>query len=92
VIEIDNLTRRFGDNAAVNKLTARLARGEIFGIVGPDGAGKSTLLRLIAAILVPTEGRVVIDGVDTRVRPYEIKERLAYMPQRFGLYEDLTVE
>jgi len=92
VIELYNLTKRFGENAAVNKLTVRLAQGEIFGIVGPDGAGKSTLLRLIAAILVPTDGLVTINGVDTRERPYEIKERLAYMPQRFGLYEDLTVE
>ncbi|TAL33615.1 MAG: ABC transporter ATP-binding protein [Spirochaetes bacterium] len=92
MIEIANLTKRFGPVTAVDGLTAKVERGEIFGIVGPDGAGKSTLLRLIAAILTPSGGSVAISGLDSRTHAHEIKEGLAYMPQRFGLYEDLTVE
>jgi len=92
VIRAENLTKRFGATTAVSRLSFDVHDGEIFGIVGPDGAGKSTLLRLIAGILVPGEGSVEIRGVNVQRNPYLIKENLAYMPQRFGLYEDLTVE
>lgn len=92
MIRAENLTKRFGATTAVSRLSFDVHDGEIFGIVGPDGAGKSTLLRLIAGILVPGEGSVEIRGVNVQRNPYLIKENLAYMPQRFGLYEDLTVE
>ncbi|OHD65115.1 MAG: hypothetical protein A2176_02445 [Spirochaetes bacterium RBG_13_51_14] len=77
---------------AVDSLDFTVNKGEIFGIVGPDGSGKSTLLRMISSILIPDRGSIAINGVDVQENPFLIKEKLAYMPQRFGLYEDLTVE
>lgn len=85
-------TRRFGETVAVDSLGFTVNRGEIFGIVGPDGSGKSTLLRMISSILKPDSGTITINNVNVQEHPRQIKERLAYMPQRFGLYEDLTVE
>jgi ABC-2 type transport system ATP-binding protein len=92
VINVVNLTKRFGDNEAVSALSFTINKGEIYGIVGPDGAGKSTLLRMMSTILEPDEGNVMINDVKIHEDPYAIKEKLAYMPQKFGLYEDLTVE
>ncbi len=92
MIRIHELSRRFGEINAVSALSFGVKKGEIFGIVGPDGAGKSTLLRLIAGILLPDGGEIAVAGKSVRENTFEIKERLAYMPQRFGLYEDLTVE
>jgi ABC-2 type transport system ATP-binding protein len=65
--------------------------GELFGIVGPDGAGKTTTLRMLAGVLRPTSGEVSVAGIDVRASPESVKPRIAYMSQRFGLYEDLTV-
>ncbi len=87
-----DLTKTFGDIRAVDSLNFTVNRGEIFGIVGPDGSGKSTLLRMISSILIPDSGSITINAVNVRENPFTIKENLAYMPQRFGLYEDLTVE
>jgi len=92
VIEVANISKRFGEIVAVDSLGFTVNRGEIFGIVGPDGSGKSTLLRMISSILVPDRGSITIGGMDVQKNPIAVKERLAYMPQRFGLYEDLTVE
>jgi len=92
VIQVKNLIKRFGDITAVDDLSFEVNKGEIFGIVGPDGAGKSTLLRMMSGILLPNGGAVEINGVNIQKNLYKIKENLAYMPQRFGLYEDLTVE
>ncbi len=92
MIEVRNIRKRFGGVEAVSSLSFAVKGGEIFGIVGPDGAGKSTLLRLMAGILLPDDGGIEIAGVNVRRNPFIIKENLAYMPQRFGLYEDLTVE
>jgi len=92
VIAVRSLTKTFGDLRAVSSLDFDVRRGEIFGIVGPDGAGKSTILRMLSTILVPEEGNIVIDGMDIFRNQNTVKEIIAYMPQRFGLYEDLTVE
>jgi len=92
VITVRNLTRRFSGITAVDDLSFEVRKGEIFGIVGPDGAGKSTLLRMMSGILRPDNGAVEINGENIQNNLYRIKENLAYMPQRFGLYEDLTVE
>jgi ABC-2 type transport system ATP-binding protein len=86
------IEKSFGNITAISYLDFEVRRGEIFGIVGPDGAGKSTLLRLISTIIKPDRGSIVINGIDILDNPFLIKENLAYMPQRFGLYEDLTVE
>lgn len=92
MITVESLTKRFGENRAVDSLSFEVKKGEIFGIVGPDGAGKSTLLRMMAGIMIPSAGSILIDGMDVAKNRFRIKESLAYMPQRFGLYEDLTVE
>jgi len=90
-IEMRRLTRSFGDNVAVDRLTVDVEAGELFGIVGPDGAGKTTTLRMLAGVLRPTEGTAVVAGVDVASDPEHVKPHIAYMSQRFGLYEDLTV-
>ena len=92
MIQVRNVTKRFGGITAVDDLSFTVQKGEIFGIVGPDGAGKSTLLRMMSGIMLPGSGAIEIGGTDIRENLYHIKENLAYMPQRFGLYEDLTVE
>ncbi len=91
-VSLQGVTRRFGALTAVDGLTLDVARGELFGIVGPDGAGKTTTLRMLAGVLRPTEGEVWVDGVDVARDPEAAKPHLAYMAQRFGLYEDLTVQ
>ncbi len=91
IIRTQNLTRRFQDNPAVDNLSFCARRGELFGIVGPDGAGKTTTMRMLAGILPPTSGNAWVDGVSIKDDPEELKEHIAYMPQRFGLYQDLTV-
>lgn len=91
-IEVEGLTKRFGALTAVDHLGLQVRPGEIFGLVGPDGAGKTTTMRMLAGVIRPDEGRIVIDGVDVRAEPERVKRHLSYMPQRFGLYEDLTVD
>ena len=87
-----NLTKRFGGVAAVGGLSLDCAEGEVFGFVGPDGAGKTTIMRLMAAVMTPDEGSIVIEGVDVVAAPELARSHISYMPQRFGLYEDLTVD
>ena len=91
-IEVRNLTKRFGGAAAVGGLTLDCAKGEVFGFVGPDGAGKTTIMRLLAAVMTPDEGSIWIEGVDVVANPEIARSHISYMPQRFGLYEDLTVD
>ena len=91
VIETENLTRRFKKVTAVDGLTLTVARGEIFGLVGPDGAGKTTTIRMLCAIMDPTAGSARVAGFDTVRQPEEIKRRIGYMAQRFNLYGDLSV-
>lgn len=90
-VDIRGLTRRFGSVTAVDSLTLAIARGELFGLVGPDGAGKTTTLRMLAGILTPSAGDAVVAGRSLRQEPERIKSSIAYMSQRFGLYGDLTV-
>ncbi len=90
-IETSGLTRRFGDTVAVDGLTFSVEEGEIFGLVGPDGAGKTTTMRLLTGILDPTSGEGWVGGRHIVREAEALKEQIAYMSQRFGLYEDLTV-
>jgi ABC-2 type transport system ATP-binding protein len=92
MVETIDLTRRFGTQAAVDRLSIRVERGEIFGLVGPDGAGKTTTLRLLCGLLDPTEGKAWVAGRDVERDLAAVKDRIGYMAQRFGLYVDLTVE
>jgi ABC-2 type transport system ATP-binding protein len=86
------LAKRFGDVRAVDGLSFDVRAGEIFGLVGPDGAGKTTTLRMLAGVLFPDGGTATVAGFDIGRDPEGAKHHLSYMPQRFGLYEDLTVK
>ncbi len=92
IIETRDLTRRFGELTAVDHLNLTVDPGEIFGLVGPDGAGKSTTLRMLCALMDPTEGSARVAGHDVVREPQAVKDHIGYMAQRFGLYQDLTVE
>ena len=83
--------RAFGPVTAIADLSFDVAAGELFGIVGPDGAGKTTTMRILAGVLRPDGGDAVLDGISVRQAPEAVKDRIAYMSQRFGLYTDLTV-
>jgi len=91
VIYARGLTRRFGELTAVDALDLAVVPGEIFGLVGPDGAGKTTTLRMLAGIMAPTAGQARVAGCDLMLDPGGVRNHLAYMSQRFGLYPDLTV-
>lgn len=91
-IVCDDLTRKFGDVVAVDGLSARIRAGIITGLVGPDGAGKTTLIRMLAGLLAPTSGTVRVLDLEPQKDANELRSRTGYMPQRFGLYEDLSVQ
>src|SRR6185312_8136735 len=92
IIEIRDLTRRFGSLTAVDHLNLTVPKGEIFGLVGPDGAGKTTTLRMLCGLMDPSEGSARVAGHDVVRESRAVKDRIGYMAQRFGLYGDLTVE
>src|SRR6266481_8021444 len=92
IIKTADLTRRFGDLTAVDRLTLEVAPGEIFGLVGPDGAGKTTSLRMLCGLMDPTSGQASVAGHDVAREPQAVKDRIGYMAQRFGLYADLSVD
>ncbi|MGH7542473.1 MAG: ATP-binding cassette domain-containing protein [Gemmatimonadota bacterium] len=90
-VRAEGLGRRFGEMIAVDGIDFEVARGELFGLVGPDGAGKTSTLRMLAGVLRPTSGDALVNGVSVARDPEGIRGAIAYMPQRFGLYGDLTV-
>ena len=91
-IVVEGLTKSFPGVRAVDALSFDVRVGEIFGLVGPDGAGKTTTLRMLAGIMPPDAGKATVAGYDVAHDPEGAKHALSYMPQRFGLYEDLTVD
>jgi ABC-2 type transport system ATP-binding protein len=91
-IVVEGLTRRFGEFVAVDGVSFRVERGEIFGFLGANGAGKSTTIRMLCGLLAPTAGTATVGGVDVRRDPEGVKRRIGYMSQRFSLYELLTVD
>jgi ABC-2 type transport system ATP-binding protein len=91
-ISVRDLSRRFGEFVAVDRLTFDVRRGEIFGFLGSNGAGKSTTIRMLCGLLTPTGGTAAIDGIDVVRDPEGVKRRIGYMSQRFSLYEQLTVD
>jgi len=91
-IEVHDLTRRFGQFVAVERVSFDVAEGEIFGFLGSNGAGKSTTIRMLCGLLQPTSGTARVGGIDVRKDPEAVKRRIGYMSQRFSLYELLTVE
>ncbi|MEO8596131.1 MAG: ABC transporter ATP-binding protein [Candidatus Solibacter sp.] len=92
IIETRGLTKRFGSLTAVDHLDLSVPSGEIFGLVGPDGAGKTTTLRILCGLMDPTEGSARVAGHDVVRDSQAVKDEIGYMAQRFGLYQDLTVE
>ena len=96
VLQVEALSKRFrvGDHGvtALDKVSFAIKPGQVTGLIGPDGAGKTTLMRVIAGLLVPDSGRVLVHGIDATRNSREIQAILGYMPQRFGLYEDLSVQ
>ena len=91
LIEVHQVSKKFGSLIAVTDVTFTVKAGNICGLVGSDGAGKTTLLRMIATMIRPTGGSILVDGLDVVVQRSGVKEIIGYMPQRFGLYQDLTV-
>jgi len=91
-VEIDNLVKTFGTFVAVDHVTLKVGKGEIFGFLGPNGAGKSTTIRMLCGLLTPTSGRGSVNGFDVSRQPEEIRRSIGYMSQKFSLYDDLTVE
>ena len=91
-IRLQALVHNFGAVAALKGISADFARGRVTGLVGPDGAGKTTLMRLLAGLLAPTGGRLRVEALDPVQDDKLLRERIGYMPQKFGLYEDLTVQ
>ncbi len=88
----ENLVRSFGEKMAVDHLNLRVDRGEIFGFLGPNGSGKSTTIKMLCGLLAPTSGKAIVSGIDVRRDPERIRGKIGYMPQKFSLYEDLTVK
>jgi ABC-2 type transport system ATP-binding protein len=92
MVEVKNVTMHFDNVEAIKDISLNIASGDVLGLVGSDGAGKSTLLRLIATMIKPVQGEIYINGLNVVSEKQKIKNIIGYMPQRFGLYQDLTVE
>lgn len=91
-VSVDGIGRSYGKTPALDGITFSVGAGELFGLIGPDGAGKTTLLRILATLLLPDRGRASVAGFDVARDPGRIRERIGYMPGRFSLYQDLSVE
>src|SRR5205085_8309683 len=91
-VEIEGLSKRFGSTLALDNVTLAIATGELFGFIGPDGAGKTTLFRILVTFILPDQGRVTVLGRDVVADLWELRRRVGYMPGRFSLYPDLSVE
>lgn len=91
IVRVEDVSKRFGSFEALNNINIIVKRGDIFGLVGSDGSGKSTLLRMLATMIRPSSGHICFEGMDVVKDKSGIKRLIGYMPQRFGLYQDLTV-
>lgn len=91
-VAVDKIAKSYGEKKALHSLSLRVKEGELFGLIGPDGAGKTSLFRILATLLLADEGRATIKGLDTVSQYKEVRNRIGYMPGRFSLYQDLSVE
>ena len=92
VVDVESLWVRYGLLAAVRGISLQIPRGEVFGFIGPNGAGKSSTIKVLATLLRDFTGRVKINGLDVLANPQAVREKIGYVPDFFGVYEDLTVE
>lgn len=92
MIKVTDLSKSYGNVCALNNVSFEVGKGEIFGLIGPDGAGKTTLFRILTTLLLPDEGTAIVDGCDTVKDMKRIRQSVGYMPSKFSLYQDLTVE
>jgi len=90
-VEVNSLSKQFGDFTAVDGVSFAIPAGQIFGFLGPNGAGKTTTIRMLLGLLRPTSGAATVLGFDVARQPEEVRKRIGYMSQRFSLYQDLTV-
>jgi ABC-2 type transport system ATP-binding protein len=90
-IEVTDFVKKYGSIEAVKGINLTVDQGSLFGLIGPDGAGKTTLMRAVCTLLLPDQGSITVDGLDTQKDIMQIRSILGYMPQRFSLYHDLTV-
>ncbi len=91
-IEVENIGKSFGEVKAVQDINFSVQKGELFGLIGPDGAGKTTLFKMLTSLLIPDVGKATIEGFETVKEYKEIRKIIGYMPGKFSLYQDLTVE
>lgn len=91
IIEVENLSKRYGKRKAVDSVTFSIDKGSLFGFVGPNGAGKTTTIRVLTTLLQPTSGRILVDGHSVMENPRQVRQLLGYMPDFFGVYNDMTV-
>ncbi len=91
VIETHDLTKRFKQFTALDRLDLRVEKGDIFGFIGPNGAGKTTTIRILATLLAPTSGSALVKGFDVTRSPYEVKKLVGYMPDSFGVYDGMRL-
>jgi ABC-2 type transport system ATP-binding protein len=91
VIEVHDLTKKYGELFAINKIELKLDRGDVFGFIGPNGAGKTTTMRILATLLNPTWGEAYVGGYSIYTKPKEIRRIIGYMPDFFGVYDNMQV-
>jgi ABC-2 type transport system ATP-binding protein len=92
VVNVDKLTKKFGDFIATNEITFQVKKGEIFGFLGANGAGKTTAMRMLCGLLKPTSGNAQVAAFDIEKSAEEVKKNIGYMSQKFSLYDDLTIQ
>lgn len=91
-VHTEKLTKVFGSLTAVDAVTFDISRGEVFGVLGPNGSGKTTTIRMLCGLLAPTSGSATVAGFDVRTQSEDIRRNIGYMSQKFGMYDDMTVE
>jgi len=91
IIQVENLTKMYGDFAAVDHISFQVGRGEVFGFLGANGAGKTTAMKMLIGISKPTSGEAMVAGFDVKTQAEDVKKSIGYMSQRFSLYDDLTI-
>ncbi|MBQ9171476.1 MAG: ABC transporter ATP-binding protein, partial [Bacteroidaceae bacterium] len=91
-IEVKNVSKSYGKARALDSVSFSVSKGEVFGLIGPDGAGKTSMFRILCTLLLPEEGSATVDGFDVVRQMKEVRRRVGYMPGKFSLYQDLTVQ